>query len=139
MEKRFTRIIFFILILILPGKLFAQQDRIQLIQQQLDTLAVSATGLKQTVQLSMPGVSVGDYLLALGRTNNLSISVDPKLNFTVNDIFSSVTAENILVFLAKKYSLEINVVGSIIYVTPYTEPVAFVKIPVKEINATYNA
>lgn len=140
MRKKFTKILYIFLILALPAKLRAQQrDHIQVIQQRLDSLAVSATGLKQSVQLAITGTSIQDYLIALGKTNNLSISVDPKLNFIVNDTFNGVTASNILVFLAEKYNLDLAVVGSIIYVTPYIDPNQFVKIPVKEIKAKYTA
>ncbi len=140
MYKRFVRVIFLCLMLTLPVMVWAQQrDHLQIIQQRLDSLAVSNTGLKQSVQLAITGVSIQDYLIALGKTNNLSISVDPKLNFTVNDIFNNVTASNILEFLAKKYSLDMMVVGSIIYVTPYTDPGLTVKIPVKDIKVKYNS
>ena len=139
MRKKYTQILFALLILVLPIKLFAQQkDRIQVIQRKLDSMAISTTGLGQSVQLTFSNVTIQDYLLALGRTNNISISIDPKLNFTINDSFTGVTAANILVFLAKKYSLEVAIVGSIIYVTPYVDPSQFVKPARKEINAKYN-
>jgi type IV pilus assembly protein PilQ len=138
MHKIYTKILFALLILTLPLRGFSQQrDRIQVIQQKLDSLAVSVTGLKQTVQLTFSGVSIQDYLIALGRTNNISISIDPKLNFTINDSFTGITASNILVFLAKKYNLELTIVGSIIYVTPYIDPNQFIKPPPKEIKAKY--
>ncbi|HEY2581263.1 MAG TPA: hypothetical protein VGI43_05635, partial [Mucilaginibacter sp.] len=132
MDKKITKCLYFFLILTLPIKLFAQQrDRLQVIQQKLDSLSVSATGLKQSVRLAMTGVSIQDYLIALSKINNLSISVDPKLNYTVNDTFNGVSASNILIFLAKKYNLDFTIVGSIIYVTPYIDPNQFVKPPVK--------
>jgi type IV pilus assembly protein PilQ len=139
MHKKLTRIVCSFLILALPLKLWAQQhDRIQVLQQRLDSLSVNETGLKQSVQLAITGTTIQDYLIALGKTNNLSISVDPKLNFTINDTFSGVSAGNILVFLAKKYNLELTVVGTIIYVTPYIDPNQFAKIPPKDIKAKYN-
>lgn len=140
MHKKFTKILFLLLIIAFPVKLWAQQqNHLQVLQQRLDSLSVSATGLKQSVQLAITGVSLQDYLIALGRTNNLSISVDPKLNFNINDTFNGVSASNILIFLAKKYNLDLTVVGSIIYVTPYIDPSQFVKIPIKEIKAKYDA
>jgi len=140
MHKKTTRFLYFFLLLLLPGKLWAQQkDHIQVIQQRLDSLSVSVTGLKQSVQLLFTGVSIQDYLIALGKSNNLSISIDPKLNFTVNENFNGVTATNILVLLAKKYNLDMTVVGSIIFVTPYVDPAQFVKAPLKEIKAKYTA
>lgn len=140
MQKKYTLLLLIFLTLALSSNLLAQQkDRIQIIQQRLDSMAVMNTGLKQIVQLSFNNVSIQDYLLALGRTNNISISIDPKLNFIINDSFSRVTALNILVFLAKKYNLDLAIVGSIIYVTPYTEPIPITKIIPKEIKAKYNA
>ena len=131
---------FLLSILTLPLKLLAQQrDRIQVIEQKLDSLSASVTGLKQSVQLTFSGVSISDYLIAIGRTNNISISIDPKLNFTINDSFTGITASNILVFLVKKYNLDLSIVGSIIYVTPYVDPNQFIKPPPKEIIAQYNA
>lgn len=140
MYKTLIKPLFFTLLMAAPFILRAQQkDRIQAIQQRLDSMANSVTGLKQSVQLTFNGVSIQDYLLALGRANNISISVDPKLNFIINDSFTGITAANILVFLAKKYNLDLSVTGSIIYVTPYVDPAQFIKPPPKEIKVKYNA
>ncbi|WP_158829393.1 type II secretion system protein GspD [Mucilaginibacter lacusdianchii] len=123
----------------MPLTIRAQQtDRIQVLQQRLEKLAPMVPGLNDAVQLSLTGVSLQDYLTALSKTNGLSISVDPKLNFKVYNNFNNVTAANILLFLAKQYSLEISPVGSILYITAYQETVPVTKTLVKEINARYN-
>lgn len=140
MHKSSSKFLFILFVLILPIVSMAQQkDRFQEIQQKLDSLSISSTGLKQSVQLAITGVAIQDYLIALGKTNNLSISIDPKLNFNINDTFNGVTASNILVFLAKKYNLQYEVVGSIIYVTPYVDPNQFLKPAPKEIKVKYNS
>jgi len=135
MDKITTRILF--LLLIVSGSAFAQQGRIQGIQKKLDSLSETVPGLKQSVQLQVNG-SIQQYLSGIASVNSLNISVDPKLNFAINDNLSGVSATNILVFLAKKYNLDISVVGSIIYVTAYDDPARYIKPPVKEINAKYN-
>jgi len=137
MIKKFTTILFVVLLLI-PGLLFAQQNRFQVLQNRLDSLAATAPGLKQNVQLQVNG-SIQQYLAGIATINNLNISVDPKLTFAVNDNMTGVSAANILVFLAKKYNLEISVTGSIIYVTSYDVPAPMVKPVIKEVNAKYNA
>ena len=119
-------------------RLFAQQDRIQLVEKKLDDLSASVPGLNQKVQLMVTGVTIQEYLSALSRSNNLSISIDPKINFTVYDSFNNVTAANILVLLAKKYSLDISNVGQIIYISVYQDPLLLVKPPVKQVNVKYN-
>jgi type IV pilus assembly protein PilQ len=138
MLKNFTKVLFILLLLTCPLALLAQQTaRIQVIQHKLDSLARFDAGLNQKVSLQVNG-SIQQYLLGISSSNNLSISVDPKLTFPINDNLNDVSASNILVFLAQKYNLDITVVGSIIYITPYQEPVQPVKIIPKEIKVTYN-
>lgn len=138
MRKKLIRIIFILLLFICPLKILAQQNtRIQVIQRKLDSLSKTVPGLNQKVQLFLNG-TLQQYLMGISSSNGLSISVDPKLSFAVNDNFTDVTATNILVFLAQKYNLDIAIVGSIIYVTPYIDPAQFAKPPVKEIIASYN-
>lgn len=138
MHKKFTRILFLFLLLSSFITLAQKQDRIQIIQQKLDDLSVSVPGLNQPVQLQITGVSIHDYFNALSKSNKLSISVDPKLTFVISEVLNSVPASNILSFLAKKYNLNITIVGSIIYVTPYEDPSQFIKPAIKEIKVKYS-
>ena len=139
MHKKFTRFIFTGLLFLLPCALLAQQNRIQALQNKLDSLSKTVPGLNQKVQLQVVGGSIQQYLSGIASSNGLSISVDPKLNFNINDAFHDVTASNILVFLAQKYMLDITVIGSIINVTSYQDPAQFIKPPLKEINVKYNS
>jgi type IV pilus assembly protein PilQ len=137
MYKKFTMITFSFLFFLCSNRAWSQtQDRIQVIQQRLQNIVVDVPGLDQKVQLFVSGVTLQQYLNALSKTNNISISIDSKLNFTIYDTFTDVTAENILVLLAKKYNLDINTVGSIIYVTAYQDPAQFIKSG-EDINAKY--
>lgn len=138
MHKIYYRLFFIFLLYLLPFNGFGQQiPRIAAIQKKLDSLSKSVPGLNQKVQLFLNG-SLQQYLMGISTSNNISISVDPKLNFNVNDNFTDVTATNILVFLAQKYSLDISVVGVIIYITPYQAPVQYTPPPVKQIGVIYN-
>jgi len=139
MAKRYTLVLLLIIFWLLPNDLKAQQvDRIQLLQQRLEKLSISVPGLNDAVQLSITGASVQDFLAALSKSNGLSISVDPKLNFKVNNNFNNVTALNILVFLARQHNLDISPIGSILSVTAYEDPNQFIKPPAKEIAARYS-
>src|ERR1700761_9623209 len=107
MHKNFTWLLFALFIFFCPVRLLAQQNaRIQGIQKKLDSLSKSVPGLSQKVQLQVEGASIQLYLIGISNANSISISVDPQLNFAVNDDLKNVSAENILVFLAQKYSLE---------------------------------
>lgn len=138
MYKKLIGAAFISLLFFCPSKILAQQNRIQQIQKKLDSLSKAVPGLNQKVQLQVVGGSIQQYLLGISSSNNLSISFDPKLTFTINDSFNDITASNILSFLAQKYNLDITVLGQIIYVSPYRDPAQFIKPPPKEINAKYN-
>ena len=132
-------VILFCLLAIAPIKLLAQQNRVAVIQRKLDSLSKTVPGLAQKVQLQVVGGSIQTYLVGLSSSNNISISVDPKLNFNINDSFTDVTAANVLLFLVQKYNLDLNTIGSIIYVTPFQDPALLVKPLPKEISAQYMA
>ena len=138
MRKKLTVLIFIFLLFLLPCTLFAQQGRIAVIQRKLDSLSATVPGLNQKVQLQING-TIQQYLSGIASANNLSISVDPRVSFVINDNLNDVSASNILVFLAQKYNLDVSIVGSIIYVTAYQDPAQFIKPPLKEINAKFNA
>lgn len=112
-------------------------DRLQQIESRLKTLSVTVPGLNQKVQLSMSGASAQEFLKALAETNNLNINIDPQLNFKVYYNFTNETALNILLFLAKEYELDINLIGSIMTIRKVTPPRQV--IPPRNIKVTYNA
>lgn len=139
MFKKLIPVILLWLLIWSPAKVLAQDGRIQVLQKRLDSLSRVVPGLNQKVQLQIVGGSMQQYLSGISSSNGISISIDPKMNFTVNDSFTDVTAANVLLFLAQKYQLDITVVGSILYVTTYQPPAQVVKVPVKEIAVRYNA
>lgn len=139
MHNKFTRLIFLVLFICFAGKTYGQQGHIAAIQKKLDSLSKNVPGLNQKVQLNVIGGTIQQYISGIASSNGLSISVDPKLNFAISDSYNDVTAANILTFLAQKYNLDVNVVGTIIYVTPYQDPAQFIKPAPKVIDAKYNA
>jgi type IV pilus assembly protein PilQ len=139
MYKKFTLLLFICIGFALPVSVYAQNsDRIQAIQQKLDALTGDLPGLDQKIELSVTGITLQQYLIALSKSANISISVDPQLNFNIFDSLNDVTVENIIVFLAKKYNLDVSVTGSIIYITPYQDPSKFAKAPEKELKIKYD-
>ena len=135
MPKKFTTIFLGLSLFALTS--FAQQDRIQVIQDKLEQMSAFVPGLHDKVQLSVSGVSIQDFLAALSKSNSLSINIDPKLNIKVINNFNNVTAQNILVFLTKNYNLDLSFTGSIINVTAYQDPNLNLH-PVKQIIASYD-
>jgi type IV pilus assembly protein PilQ len=133
-------IIINLILYVAPLTLKAQEnpaERLARIENRLKSLSVLVPGLNQKVQLSMSGATAAEFLRALAQANNLNINVDPQVNFKVYYNFSNETALNVLLFAAKEYDLDINLIGSIMTITKVV--VAKPIIPKKEIKVTYSA
>ncbi|MGB0177303.1 MAG: hypothetical protein ACPF9D_09055, partial [Owenweeksia sp.] len=106
------------------------EDRYTRLKQQLDLLTNMSPGLEEPVDLSVSNVPLREFLRALGNSNKVNISVDPKVEGQVINNFNNVTVAEVLLFLAKQYSLDFDFTGNIIYVRPYVkEPEPVIKIP----------
>lgn len=116
-----------------------QQERMDMLEKKLVGLSAFVPGLKQKVQLGLSGASIQEFLRAVAQANQLNINVDPMLNIKVSNNFTNENALNVLLFLAKNYNLEVNVIGSIITVAPYNPPVIKAPYVPKVIAVKYNA
>lgn len=108
------------------------------LEKKLVGLSAFVPGLKQKVELGLSGASIQEFLRAVAQANQLNINVDPMLNIKVSNNFTNENALNVLLFLAKNYNLEVNVIGSIITVAPYNPPVIKAPYVPKVIALKYN-
>lgn len=108
-------------ILLTWGSLFSQ-ERIDSIQSQLALLANDYPGLYQKVELNVADVSLAEFLNTIAMSSRLNISIDETMNFLITNNFSNVTVLDVLIFLAKKYDLDIKLIGSIITISKFKVP-----------------
>jgi type IV pilus assembly protein PilQ len=100
------------------------QERINTIETKLKELSKETLGLNDKVELSVNGITIADFVRSLATTNNLNISVDPGLTTKIVNNFSNVSVADVLVFLCKKYDLDIMFIGNIMSVSQYVPPAA---------------
>jgi type IV pilus assembly protein PilQ len=120
-KKSFLSILIFSLLFI---SVSYGQDRFTAIQEKLKVVAVESPGLNEKVELSVSGTSLQEFIRGLAISNNLNISVDPTINVQVSNTFSNVTVQDVLLFLCRKYNLDITFVGSIMSFSLYNAPPA---------------
>lgn len=136
-------------ILILIGLLFfawvsnaqnsGSENRFIEIENKLEVLSASVKGLNEKIDLSVTGISIQEFLRGLAESNNLNVSVDPRLNIRVYNNFNDVEAKSILLFLCKEYDLEIRFLGSIMSFYKYQAPIPeAVYVAPKSIDLKYN-
>jgi type IV pilus assembly protein PilQ len=98
--------------------------RYKQIESNLLSLANQNPGLNETVDFSVSGASIHEFLRGLAAANNLNISVDPSLDFKIYNNFTNEKVSNILLFLVKEFNLDIRFIGTIMAFHPYSPPPA---------------
>jgi len=118
------KIVYFLLLLSVSFS-FAQKEeqRIQNIKHQLETLSVNTVGLTENVktEIQVTDISLSNFLLGLSEVHKVNINVDPNLNQQIKNNFTNVTVADLLVFLCKEYNLTIDFTGNILSIKKYIE------------------
>jgi type IV pilus assembly protein PilQ len=97
--------------------------RLENIRVQLDVLSDSlALGLNESANFSVSGLSIQAFLRTLAESHDLNIQVDPSINITLTNNFTSVRVKEIIYFLCQEYQLDIRFINSIMSFTKYLEP-----------------
>jgi type IV pilus assembly protein PilQ len=106
----------------------AAQDRFTQLSDQLESAMVDHPGLDESVELSVNGVTIQEFVRALGANHKLNLSVDPKAQGSVVNDFTDARVSDVLLYLCKNYDLDIEFIGTIIALKPYSPP-PMVKVP----------
>lgn len=121
--KQITIITLFIL-LAAAGR--AQRDvppeKLDRMEQKLDSLSLFFTGLNEPVQISLSNASIQEFIRGIASANDLNVSVSQDLDFDITNNFSSAPVKEVFVFLCKEYNLVIDFTGSIMSFAKYVPP-----------------
>lgn len=119
-----------LLVLLVSTRLstFAQETRYVAMESQLKQLSLNNPGLKEKTKFSVSGASIGEFLRGLAQAHNLDINIDPSLTMRLTNNFRNEQVMTVLLFLARKYGLDMQFAGSIISIFPFQEPL---KIPIR--------
>ncbi|QXP72533.1 general secretion pathway protein GspD [Tenacibaculum sp. AHE15PA] len=117
---------------------FKEKQRIQKLEQVLDSMESSIKGLTQTVDFNVSETELPVFIRAVGKAKKVNLSVDTKLeNITLSHNFSNANVKDILLYLCKEYKLTFDITGNIISLKKYV-PQLEKKSLLKEIPITYN-
>jgi type IV pilus assembly protein PilQ len=117
-----------------------EETRIQNIKNNLEVLSVDNPGLSESLKLdiNVNSVSLSNFLLAVSQVHKININIDPGLQgINIVNNFSNVTVSDLLVFLCKQYSLDINFTGNILSIQKFQPPPVI--LPEKDIHITFDA
>lgn len=115
------------------------QERFVALESKLKDLSKDAPGLNEKIELSVNGVAIQDFVRGIATANNLNVSVDASLNTKIINNFTNVSVADVLLFLCKKYDLDIVFIGNIMSVVQYVPPaIAAPKYAPKVLKISYD-
>ena len=90
-------------------------ERINEIKLQLDTLSeTSIPGLQETAEFSVVNASLQELLRGVAEVHNLNVNISPDLNEQITNNFTNVLVKDLIIFLCKKYRLDIEFISNIL-------------------------
>ncbi len=98
------------------------QDRFAQLEVLLANAVVEHPGLEGTVEMGVSGTGIKEFVRALGLAHKLNLTVDPSVKGEVFNHFSDARVSDVLLYLCKRYDLDIEIMGSIITLKPWTAP-----------------
>jgi type IV pilus assembly protein PilQ len=101
----------------------AQDNRIQQLHHQLESIIIDAPGLNNKAEINVNNVSLADFLQSLALSHQLNMDIEPELSqISISNNFSNVSILDILVFLCKEHKLAIDFNGTILSIYRYQLP-----------------
>ena len=132
--------ILIVAVLFLSSFTVMAQDRFTLLEEKLNQAQKNAPGLGEKVEMAVNTMSIQDFLTAIGQNHSLNVTADPNIDVKINNNFKGVTVQEIFMFLARKYDLDISFIGPIMSFSKYTGPVIKESKPLaKKINVAYDS
>jgi type IV pilus assembly protein PilQ len=128
-----------LILLILISAALQGQDRFALLDALLSNATVEHPGLEGTVEMSVSGTGIKEFVRAIGITHKLNLTVDPAVKGEVYNHFSDARVSDVLIDLCKRYDLDIEILGSIITLKQWTAPVQTIsRSPTREPGIRYS-
>jgi type IV pilus assembly protein PilQ len=116
------------------------QDRFAVLETKLKDLSKTVPGLNEKVQMSVNGISIQDFVRGMAAANNLNVSVDPVVADKIFNNFTDAPVSDVLIFLCKKYELDIAFIGNIMSISKFVVPPPLPpKYQSKQIKVSYEA
>lgn len=104
---------------------YSQEARIQQIRNNIEAITADAPGLSEKININIREASLSSFLLAVSEVHKVNISVDASLSqINIVNNFTDVTVADLLVFLCKEHSLQIDFTGNILSIRPFLQPEA---------------
>ena len=98
-----------------------EAQRIQAIENQLEDFSKKHKALKESVEISV-STDLRELVRTLAENHKVNITIDNNANQPFSNSLPDVTVKELLVFICKTYSLELDFTGSIITIKKYNAP-----------------
>lgn len=97
----------------------AQTERVEGIRAQMDTLVTYYPVFKERVDISVGRMRLSELLRKIAELKDVNISVRDDFDCVVSCSFTSSRIDDLIIFLCREYSLDIDIFGNIVSIFRY--------------------
>lgn len=127
------------LTLLLPARASAQQHRLDLARDYLNTLTTDLPGLEQPLKADLADLPVAEFLRGIARAYQLNIHIAPDVEGKMTNHFYNTTVKDALLFIADQHQLDFEFQGTIIGLRKYRDPLAGLPPPARPLQIVYDS
>jgi type IV pilus assembly protein PilQ len=104
-------------------------DRFVSLQVQLDSASAFIPGLDQPTNISMRGVSLAEYIRAIGVANQVNVYIEDTPGIILTNSLADEPVKSIFLFICRQFDYTFQLSGSIIIFSKYQKPIVEKKPP----------
>jgi len=114
---------------------FSQDNRLIELESKLAQYTTVIEGLNEEIELDLENTDVHTLLTAVAKVHEMNMVITPQLkSVNIQNTFQEVKVMDLLLYLAKEYSLDYTILGNIITVKVYVEPQVIINKDRSEVN-----
>ncbi|MGB5982072.1 MAG: secretin N-terminal domain-containing protein [Nonlabens sp.] len=114
---------------------FSQDNRLIELESKLAQYTTVIEGLNEEIELDLENTDVHTLLTAVAKVHEMNMVITPQLkSVNIQNTFQEVKVMDLLLYLAKEYSLDYTILGNIITVKVYIEPQVIINTDRSEVN-----
>lgn len=122
MKRHFSILIFLVGCSVSLSAQLPEDTRLTQLREKLQRLSYTDNRYTERVDISVTNFPVSELIRSLAKANNLNINVSFGPDKLINCNFQQVPVVDILFFICKEKSLEVEITDNILSIIPYHEP-----------------
>lgn len=128
-----------LLLVFLTFSFWSQSYRMETIKETLEKQTTNHPNLNEKLNLKVDDISVVDFLRGIGKQHQLNLTIQDDIQGDITTSYFDAKIKDVLINICQEYKLDLEFIGSVIYVKKYIEPKQTIVVEKKVPSVNYNS